>query len=168
MEEKFSFFLFIITVFDIYFNYNIYEFPQYHKARIYSGIFTLSSIFIPFILLIFICFTGCLLYFQLINNDHMRSCTVFITIISSIFVISLSFGSIFYQFYSIYLYFFCGGRSKIKSLMIKLFMAISLMSISIKIFFAICNLISSLKNRKNDSSENNEDTELLEQSEVWK
>ena len=51
--------------------------------------------------------------------------------------------------------------------MIKLFMAISLMSISIKTFFAIYNLISSLKNRKNDSSENNEDTELLEQSEVW-
>ena len=49
-------------------------------------------------------------------------------------------------------------------------MILCLLSIFIKIFFAVCNLVSSLKNSsKSDSSENNEDltaTELQEQNEV--
>ena len=170
MEEKFSFLLFIIALLDIYYNYNIYEFPQYHRVRIYSGIFALSSIFIPFLLVIFICLMGCLLFCQLVNNNHMRSCTICCTIISSICVLNLSLGSLIFQIFSIYLYFVSNGSIKIKSKMIKISMILCLLSIFIKIFFAICNLVSSLKNSsKSDSSENNEDltgTELQEQSEV--
>ena len=170
MEEKFSFLLFIIALLDIYYNYNVYEFPQYHRVRIYSGSFALSSIFIPFLLVIFICLMGCLLYCQLVNNNHMRSCTICFTIISSICVLNLSFGSLIFQVFSIYLYFVSNGSIKIKSKMIKILMILCLLSIFIKIFFAICNLVSSLKNSsKSDSSENNEDltgTELQEQSEV--
>ena len=169
MEEKFSFLLFIITCFDIYFNYNIYEFPQYHSVRIYSGIFSLSSILIPFLLVIFICFMGCLLFCKLINNNHMHSCTICFTIISCILVVNLSLGSILFQIYSIYLYFMNNGRIKIKSRMIEIMMVVCLVSSFIKIFFAVCNLISSLKNYHKSDSENNEEltgTELQEQSEV--
>ena len=52
--------------------------------------------------------------------------------------------------------------------MVKFLMPLCLICNFIKIFFAICNLISSVKN-KSDSSENNEDltnTELIDQSEV--
>ena len=170
MEEKFSFLLFILAILDIYFNYNIYEFPQYHIARIYSGILTLSSILIPFLMIIFICLSGCLLFCQLINNVHMHSCTICFSIISSILVINLSLGSLIFQIYSIYLFFSKDGNDKIKSKMIKILMPLCLISIFIKLFFAVCNLISSIKNsNKNDNSENNEsltNTELQEQSEV--
>ena len=168
MEEKFSFLLFIITLFDIYFNYNIYEFPQYHTARIYSGVFTLSSIFVPFLLVLFICLMGCLLFCQIINNNHMRSCTICFTIISSILVVNLTLGSLIFQIYSIYIYLIKEGSIKIKTRIIKILMTLSLISIFIKLFFAICNLISSIKNNntKNDSSEENTNTELPDQSEV--
>ena len=166
MEEKFSFLLFIITILDIYFNYNVYEFPQYHNVRIYSGIFVLISLFIPFLLITFICLMGCLFYYKVINNEHIRSCNICFTIISSVLVVNLTFGSIIFQIYSIYLYFFCTGSLKIKSVMIKVFMFISLISIFIKMFFAICNLISSLNNRKNDNSESSEGTELQKINEV--
>ena len=98
----------------------------------------------------------------------MHSCTICFTIISSICVVNLSFGSVIFQIYSIYVYLVNDGGTKIKSRIIKILMLLSLISIFIKIFFAVCNLISSLKNSsKNDNSENNEEltgTELLEQS----
>ena len=170
MEEKFSFLLFIISILDLYFNYYEKDIPPYHKSRILSDIFTITSILTPFILVIFLFITGCLLYCQLINNVHMHSCTVCFTIISSLLVISLSFGSFIFQIYSIYLYLVNDGHNKIKSRMVKFLMPLCLISIFIKIFFAICNLISSVKNKnKSDSSENNEDltnTELIDQSEV--
>ncbi len=50
--------------------------------------------------------------------------------------------------------------------MIKVFMFISLINIFIKMFFAICNLISSLNNRKSDNSESSEGTELQKINEV--
>ena len=168
MEVKFSFLLFIITLLDIYCNYNVYEFPQYHKIRIYSGVFSLSSILIPFLLILFICLMGCLLYCQIINNNHMRSCSICFTIISYILVVNLTLGSIILQIYSVYLYIIGEGNIKIKSRIIKIMMLVSLISIFIKLFFAICNLFSSIKNHntKNDSSEEPTNTELQELSEV--
>ena len=170
MEEKFSFLLFIISILDIYCNYNVQDIPQYHKARIYSDTFTILSILTPFLLVIFLFITGCLLYCQLINNVHMHSCTVCFTIITSILIINLSLGSLIFQIYSIYIYLIKDGHNKIKSRMIKFFMPLCLISIEIKIFFAVCNLISSIKNNnKSDSSENTEDltnNELIDQKEV--
>ena len=170
MEEKFSFLLFIISILDIYCNYNVQDIPQYHKARIYSDTFTILSILTPFLLVIFLFITGCLLYCQLINNVHMHSCTVCFTIITSILIINLSLGSLIFQIYSIYIYLIKDGHNKIKSRMNKFLMPLCLISIFIKIFFAVCNLISSIKNNnKSDSSENTEDltnTELIDQKEV--
>ena len=169
MEVKFSILLFILTVFDIIYNYKGKELPQYHKVRLYSDIFTIASIVIPFISILFICFLGCLLLCKLIKNNHMHSCTHCLSIISSICVFNVSLGSLIFQIYSVYVYFVNDGGEKIKSRIIKVLMVLSLISIFIKIFFAVCNLISSLKNNsRSDSSENNEETgtELLEQNEV--
>ena len=99
----------------------------------------------------------------------MQSCTHCLSIISSICVFNVSLGSLIFQIYSVYVYFVNDGGEKIKSRIIKVLMVLSLISIFIKIFFAVCNLISSLKNNsRSDSSENNEETgtELLEQNEV--
>ena len=99
----------------------------------------------------------------------MQSCTHCLSIISSICVFNVSLGSLILQIYSVYVYFVNDGGEKIKSRIIKVLMVLSLISIFIKIFFAVCNLISSLKNNsRSDSSENNEETgtELLEQNEV--
>ena len=99
----------------------------------------------------------------------MHSCTICFTIISCILVVNLSLGSILFQIYSIYLYFMNNGSIKIKSRMIEIMMVVCLVSSFIKIFFAVCNLISSLKNYHKSDSENNEEltgTELQEQSEV--
>ena len=169
MEVKFSILLFILTVFDIIYNYKGKELRQYHKVRLYSDIFTIASIVIPFISILFICFLGCLLLCKLIKNNHMQSCTHCLSIISSICVFNVSLGSLILQIYSVYVYFVNDGGEKIKSKIIKVLMVLSLISIFIKIFFAVCNLISSLKNNsRSDSSENNEETgtELLEQNEV--
>ena len=169
MEVQFSLLLGILTVFDIIYNYKGKELPQYHKVRLYSDIFTIASIVIPFISILFICFLGCLLLCKLIKNDHMQSCTHCLSIISSICVFNVSLGSLILQIYSVYVYFVNDGGEKIKSRIIKVLMVLSLISIFIKIFFAVCNLISSLKNNsRSDSSENNEETgtELLEQNEV--
>ena len=169
MEGQFSFLLFIIAILDIYFNYNMTDFPQYHKSRIYSGLFTLASILIPFLLVIFICFMGCFLFCQLINNIHMYSFTNCFKIITSTLVVNLSLGSIIFQIYSVYLYLFKEGNTKIKSVMIKILMPLCLISIFIKLFFSVYNLISLIKNdNKNISNENNElstSSELQEQSE---
>ena len=169
MEVQFSLLLGILTVFDIIYNYKGKELPQYHKVRLYSDIFTIASIVIPFISILFICFLGCLLLCKLIKNVHMQSCTHCLSIISSICVFNVSLGSLILQIYSVYVYFVNDGGEKIKSRIIKVLMVLSIISIFIKIFFAVCNLISSLKNNsRSDSSENNEETgtELLEQNEV--
>ena len=169
MEVKFSILLFILTVFDIIYNYKGKELRQYHKVRLYSDIFTIASIVIPFISILLICFLGCLLLCKLIKNDHMQSCTHCLSIISSICVFNVSLGSLIIQIYSVYVYFVNDGGEKIKSRIIKVLMVLSIISIFIKLFFAVCNLISSLKNNsRSDSSENNEETgtELLEQNEV--
>ena len=169
MEVQFSLLLGILTVFDIIYNYKGKELPQYHKVRLYSDIFTIASIVIPFISILFLCILGGLLLCKLIKNDHMQSCTHCFAIISSICVFNVSLGSLIFQIYSVYVYFVNDGGEKIKSRIIKVLMVLSLISIFIKIFFAVCNLISSLKNNsRSDSSENNEETgtELLEQNEV--
>ena len=169
MEGKFSFLLFIIAILDIYFNYHINDFPQYHKTRLYSGILTLASILIPFLFVMFICLFSSFLFCQLINNNHMNSCTNFFKIISSILVFNLSLGSLIFQIYSIYLYLVKGGNNKIQSVMIKILLPLYLISIIIKSFFAGRNLMITIQNKKkSDNNENNEeltDTELQEQNE---
>ena len=160
MEEKFSFLLFIITIIDLYLNYYNNEFPDYHKARIFSDIFSLLSIFIPIFLICFICCMGCFLYFHFLNNNIVQTCTFPITFICLLLVIIFSFLSFISQIYSIYIYFAFDGSSKIKHTFIKILMWLTIINICVKIFFSICDFISSLK--KNNKKENEEEMSELE------
>ena len=153
MEEKFSFLLFIITLLDLYLNYYNNEFPDYHKVRLYSDIFSLLSILVPIFLILFICCMGCFLYFQCLNNNIVQICTFTITIICLLLVIIFSVLSFIFQIYSIYLYFAFDGNLKIKNIIIKVLMYLTLINICAKIFFSICDFISSLKNKKKENEE---------------
>ena len=148
MEEKFSFILFIVTIVDLYFNYYANEFPKYHKVRIYSDLFSLLAVLLPIFLILFICCMGCFLYFQWFNNNIAQKCTAVITIICILLVIIFSISSVVIQIYSIYIYFVEDGNSKINKMIIKLLMWVSFINILIKLFFAICDFISSLKKEK--------------------
>ena len=107
MEEKFSFILFLITIIDLYFNYNSNEFPKYHKARIISDILSLLAVLLPFFLIILVCCMGCFIYFQWFNNDTAQKCTFAITIICILLMI-LSLTKIIS-----FLYLFIVNKSKI-------------------------------------------------------
>lgn len=165
MEGKFSILLFIITIIDLYFNYKANEFPDYHKARIYSDIFSLLAILFPFILMLFICCNAILLFTECINNNMVEKCTFIMTIFFVLMVIVFAFISSVIQIYSIYLYFEYDGSSKINKIIIKILMWISLISIIIKIFFGICDFISSLKN-KNEKNEEMIELEVKEQDKI--
>ena len=153
MEEKFSFILFLITITDLYFNYNNNEFPEYHKTRIISDILSLSAVILPFFLIILICCMGCFIYFQWFNNNTAQKCTFAITIICILLMIIFSILSLFIQVYSIYLYFAYDGKNKISKMVIKLLMWCTFINIIIKLFFSICDFISSIKNKKKETEE---------------
>ena len=167
MEVKFSILLFIITFADIYFNYYSNEFPEYHKARLYSDFLTLICIFSPVFLVLFICSIGIFLYFQLIDNNMVQKCTFYVTVICVLSVIIFALISSVIQLYSIYIYFAYDGSSKIQNKIIKVLMWISFINIIIKIFFAFCDFISSLKKPINENNEENEKmVELEEQDRI--
>ena len=153
MEEKFSFFLFLITIRDLYLNYNNREFPEYHKARVYSDILSLLSVLFPLFLIITICCMGCLLFFQCFTNNTAQKCTFILTIIFFLLVIIFAISSVYYQIKSLYIYFKYDGATKIKSTIIKVLMWITFVNIIIKLFFAVCDFISSLKNKKKEKDE---------------
>ena len=153
MEEKFSFFLFLITIIDLYLNYNNNEFPEYHKTRVYSDILSLLSVLFPLFLIITICCMGCLLFFQWFTNNTAQKCTFILTIIFFLLVIVFAISSVYFQIKSIYIYFKYDGTTKIKNGIIKLLMWITFINIIIKLFFAICDFISSLKNKKKEKDE---------------
>ena len=164
MEEKFSFFLFITTILDLYFNYYNTHFPEYRKARIFSDIFSILSVMLPIFLVLFICCMGLCIYFQLANNNIAEKCTYILTILIFLSVIVLSFCSLTMQIYSIYVYMAYDGKNKIKKPIIKLLMWISLINLFIKLFFANCNLISYVKKKKKE--EVDEEAEELQNQEL--
>ena len=153
MEEKFSFILFLITILDLYFNYNSNEFPEYHKARINSDILSLLAVLLPFFLIILVCCMGCFIYFQWFNNHTAQKCTFAITIICILLMIIFSIFSLFIQIYSIYLYFAYDGKNKITKMIVKFLMWCTFINIIIKLFFSICDFISSIKNKKKENEE---------------
>ena len=153
MEEKFSFILFLVTVADLYFNYYTNEFPEYHRLRIKSDILTLLAVLLPIILVLFICCMGCFLYFQWLNNNIVQKCTGIITIIFILLIIICAISSTCIQIYSIYIYFKDDGSTKITKLIIKILMWVSFVNILIKLFFAICDFISSLKQKQKEKEE---------------
>ena len=153
MEEKFSFILFIITIADLYFNYNTNEFPEYHSLRIKSDILSLLAVLFPIFLVLFICCMGCFLYFQWLNNNIVQKCTGIMTIIFILLIIVFAISSTVIQIYSIYIFFTKDGSSKINKMIIIILMWVTFINILIKLFFAICDFISSLKKERKEKEE---------------
>lgn len=162
MEEKFSILLFFITVADLYFNYYSNDFPEYHNARIYSDILSLICIFTPIFLVLSVCCIGLLLFFHIAEDITIQKCTFCLTLLSVLLVILSAMGSSAIQIYSIYLYFTDDGSTKIQNTIIKYLMWITFINIIIKIFFAFCDCISSVKKNKNENKEEGEKMVELE------
>ena len=154
MEEKISIILFLFSVLDLYYNYNIHEedYENFRKARIYSDLFSLFSIIAPFLLIIFICLMR--------NCKYAQKYLFYIRIICCLLVLLLTIISISFQIYSIKLYFINGNNSIINKIWAKIYIVATLISILIKLFFVICDLISSIKKKK---KENEEDMSELEE-----
>ena len=97
----------------------------------------------------------------------VQKCTFYVTVICVLSVIIFALISSIIQLYSIYIYFAYDGSSKIQNKIIKILMWISFINIIIKIFFAICDFISSLKKPINENNEENEKmVELEEQDRI--
>ena len=164
MREIFTLFLFIVTVADFYYNYNEKEFPDFHRARLYSDLISFLSILLPLVMMLVICLNAILLMVQWINNIIAEKCTLVMTFLYVLLTIFFSFTSSIFQIYSIYLYFKYDGSTKITKTIIKILMWITLINVGIQTFYAICDLISLLKKKKKESNE--EMIELEDQNKI--
>jgi len=77
-------------------------------------------------------------------------------------VIGFAISSISTQVYSIYIYYKDNGGEKIKKIIIKLFMWLTLVNTTFKLFFAICDIISSYKNYKKENENNDDSRQSIE------
>ena len=152
MASIFSYLPAIINFLDIYFNYTINEFPDYHKARLYAHLFSFMTILFPLILLMFIC----LINLKCFGETFSSICTVSGTIICLLVTVISAILSFIIQVYSIYLYFFYDGSTKIKNIPIKVLMWLSFIGICFNLCFSTSDFSSSLKRKKNNKN-NNED-----------
>ena len=161
MGELFTFFLIIVTIADFYYNYNEKDFPDFHKARLYSDFFSFSSILMPLVMMLVICCNAILLMLQWITNATTEKCTLVMTFFYVLLIIIFSVTSTVCQVYSFYLYFKYDGATKITKTIIKILMWISFINGVMQLFYAICDFISLWKKKKNEQKE--EMVELEEQ-----
>ena len=155
MSSLVSFFLFVVTVLDLYYNFNAKEFPDYHQKRILSDIFNLLSIFLPIFLIIFISIMGCLS--KSFDTKLITCCIGIITILFGLFEIVVIILSFLIQVYSIYIYFAYDGNTKIKNQIIKVLMWITLINLCINLILTFTN-----KKTKTNENEDNKNEELVE------
>ena len=162
MEEKFSILLFIISLIDFYYNYYCNDFPEFHKIRLYSDFLSLICIMVQMLLFLFVFICGCFLYFKYLNNSIVEKCTTIFSNIILLMVIVFAISSISMQVYSIYLYFKGNGSEKITKIIIKILMWLTLVNTTIKLFFTICDIISSYKKYKKENENNDESRQSIE------
>ena len=77
-------------------------------------------------------------------------------------VIGFALSSISMQIYSFYLYFKGKGGEKITKIIIKILMWLTLVNTTFKLFFTICDIISSYKNYKKGNENNDESRQSIE------
>ena len=164
MGVIFTIFLFIVTVADFYYNYNEKDFPDYHRARLYSDLISFLSILLPLVMMLVICLNAILLMMKWINNVIAEKCTLVMTFLYVLLTIVFSFVSSIFQIKSIYLYYKYDGATKITKTIIKILMWITLINVGIQTFYAICDLISLSKKKKNEKNE--EMIELEDQNKI--
>ena len=155
MSNLFSFLLFVVTIVDLYYNYDAKEFPDYHHKRILSDIFSLLTIILPIFLIIFIAIMGCLS--KSFDSRLTTCCIGMMTLLIGLVEIVLVFLSFLIQAYSIYIYFAYDGNSKIKSPIIKVLMWITLINLFINLILSF-----SQKKTKTNENEDNKNEELAE------
>ena len=155
MSNLFSFLLFVVTIVDLYYNYDAKEFPDYHHKRILSDIFNLLTIFLPIFLIVFMCIMGCLS--KSFDSKLTACCIGMMTILIGLFEIVLIFLSFLIQVYSIYIYFAYDGNSKIKNPIIKVLMWITFINLFINLILSF-----SKKQTKTNENEDNKNEELAE------
>ena len=147
MSNLFSFLLFVVTILDLYYNFNAKDFPDYHQKRILSDIFNLLTIFLPIFLIVFMCIMGCLS--KSFDSKLTACCIGMMTILIGLFEIVLIFLSFLIQVYSIYIYFAYDGNSKIKKPIIKVLMWITLINLVINAILSIFKKNNNYKLRFN-------------------
>ncbi len=159
MANLIPFLLFVVTILDLYYNYDADEFPDYHQKRVLSDIFSLLSIFLPVFLIVFICFMGCLS--NSFDKTIITCCTGLISLLIVFLEIIITLSSLLIQIYSIYIYFAYDGNSKIKKPIIKVLMWITLINLVIN---AILTIFKKKDNKDSNTNENgdNNNEELVE------
>ena len=128
----------LISIIDLYINYNEQYFPEYHEKRVKFNIICLLIYLAPlFMIISALCGPGCVCLYLVL-------------------LIILSFSGLYYLIISFYLYFAYDGSNKIKNPVIRIFLWITFVTFLIGIF-------SSCFFTKSENKDSN-DNELEEQN----
>ena len=137
-KSNFSFLYIIISIIDLYINYNEQYFPEYHEKRVKFNIICLLIYLAPIFMII---------------SALCGPCCIFLYLL---FLIISSFFGFYYLIISFYLYFAYDGSNKIKNPVIRIFLWITFVTFLIGIF-------SSCFFTKSENKDSN-DNELEEQN----
>ena len=140
MRNKFNihYLYIIISIIDLYINYNEQYFPEYHEKRVKYNIICLLTYLAPVLLIISTLLGPCCL------------CLYFL------FLIILYLSGFYYLIISFYLYFAYDGSNKIKNPVIRIFLWITFLTFLLELFSTCLGPLS----KKKDSNDN----ELEEQN----
>ena len=137
-NKNYSFIYIIISIIDLYINYNDQYFPEYHDKRVKFNIICLLLYLTPFLIIISaLCGPCCLCLYYL-------------------FLIIISFAGFYYAISSFYLYFAYDGSNRIKNPVIRIFLWIAFLTFLLELFSTCLGPLS----KKKDSNDN----ELEEQN----
>ena len=137
-NKNYSFIYIIISIIDLYINYNEQYFPEYHEKRVKFNIICLLIFLAPlFVIISALCGPDCVCLY-------------------SLFLIIISFAGFYYAISSFYLYFAYDGSNRIKNPVIRIFLWITFVTFLIGIF-------SSCFFTKSENKDSN-DNELEEQN----
>ena len=116
-NKSYCYFLYIIiSIIDLYINYNEQYFPEYHEKRVKYDIICLFIYLAPIFLIISALFGSCCLF------------------LCSLFLIIIYISGFYYLIISFYLYFAYDGSNKIKNPVIRIFLWITFLTFIIGIF----------------------------------
>ena len=132
----------IISIIDLYINYNEQYFPEYHEKRVKFNIICLLIYLAPIFAII---------------SALWGPCCVFLYLL---FLIILSFFGFYYLIISFYLYFAYDGSNKIKNPVIRIFLWITFVTFLIGIFSS-CFFTKSENKDSNDNELEEQDYYLI-------
>ena len=138
-NKSYCYFLYIIiSIIDLYINYNEQYFPEYHEKRVKYNIICLFIYLAPIFLVISALFGSCCLF------------------LCSLFLIIIYISGFYYLIISFYLYFAYDGSNKIKNPIIRIFLWITFLTFLLGIFSGCSSSNSDYKkNNANELEEQN-------------